>query len=104
MKSIHIGSIIKQKVKERFMTKKEFADKIICGRTNVYNIFKKQSINSDLIYRISKALNYDFYNEVYFGRKTNHFSKKIHITIEFDGEKIDKSDLLNKLIKLLSSD
>jgi len=47
MKNVHIGSIIKQKVKEKSMTNKEFADRINCERTNVYHIFKQKSIDID---------------------------------------------------------
>ncbi len=37
------------------------AKKINCERPNVYYIFKQESINTDLLLRISRALNHDFF-------------------------------------------
>ena len=76
MKNIHIGYIIKKKVKERPITVTEFAEKIYCERTTVYDIFERKSIDSELLFRISETLNFDFYNEIYLNKKTNNFSKK----------------------------
>lgn len=38
------------------------ARKINCERPNVYYIFQQQSINTDLLLRISIALNHDFFS------------------------------------------
>ena len=38
-----------------------FAKKLCCDRTNVYSIFKRQSIDTELLLRISEALHYDFF-------------------------------------------
>jgi len=58
--SQHIGSLIKQILKEKKISVKEFAEKLHCCCSNVYDIFKRQSINSDLLQKISKILDYDF--------------------------------------------
>ncbi|MCL2073084.1 MAG: helix-turn-helix domain-containing protein [Marinilabiliaceae bacterium] len=73
--TIHLGKIIKQKFEETSMNISEFAEKIHVHRTNVNNIFKRKSINSELLFEISKALNYDFYNEIYLNKKNDNFSK-----------------------------
>ena len=104
MKNIHIGSIVKQKVMESSMTIKEFAGRINCERTTVYDIFERKSIDSELLIRISEALNFDFYNEIYLRKKTNNFSKKVLIAFEIEGENVDNLDLPDELIKLLASD
>ena len=100
MKDIHIGPIIKQKFQDSSMTVEEFAEKINCERTTIYDIFKRKSIDSELLFRISEALNFDFYNEIYLNKQTGNFSKKILVAIEIDERYIDKLDLPDKLIKL----
>ena len=101
MKNVHIGSIIEQKVKDSSMTIKEFADKINCERSNVYHIFKQKSIDSELLIRISETLNYDFFNEIYLDKKTNHFSKKVLIAFEIEEKNIDNLNLPDDLMELL---
>lgn len=104
IENIHIGSIIKQKVKEQSLTIKEFADKINCERSTVYDIYERKSIDSELLIRISEALNFDFYSEIYLEKKTTHFSKKVLIAFEVEEKDIENLDLPEGLIKLLPSD
>ena len=100
MSNIHIGDIIKQRVMESPMTIKEFADRISCERTTVYDIFERKSIDSELLLKISEALNFDFYNEIYLNKKTNNFTKKVLIAFEVEEENLNKLDLPDNLIKL----
>ena len=58
---IHIGQLIKQELERQERTPTWLALKINCERTNVYYIFSQQSINTDMLFRISKALNHDFF-------------------------------------------
>jgi len=62
MKDIHIGPIIKQKFQDSSMMVEEFAEKINCERTTVYDIFRRKSVDSELLFKISEALNLNFYN------------------------------------------
>jgi len=101
MKNVHIGSIIKQKFEESSITIKKFADSINCERTTVYDIFERKSIDSELLLRISQVLNFDFYNEIYLSRTTNHFSKKVLIAFEINERTMDELDLPDKWIKLI---
>jgi DNA-binding Xre family transcriptional regulator len=52
--------LIKQISIEKRISVKEFAEKLPCSRMNVYDIFKRQSINSELLQKISKILDCDF--------------------------------------------
>ncbi|MCL2073087.1 MAG: helix-turn-helix domain-containing protein [Marinilabiliaceae bacterium] len=101
--TIHLGKIIKQKFDETSMNISEFAEKIHVHRTNVNNIFKRKSINSELLFEISKALNFDFYNEIYLDKRTDNFSKKVLIAFEIDESKIDKLGLSMEQIYLLKN-
>lgn len=58
--SIHIGKAIQAKLKEQGRTVKWMSEKLCYERTNVYSIFRRKSIDTDLLYRISIILEYDF--------------------------------------------
>lgn len=58
---IHIGSIIKEKFDERSLSVSWFASQLCCDRTNIYSIFKRESIDTSLLVKISIILNHDFF-------------------------------------------
>jgi transcriptional regulator with XRE-family HTH domain len=58
--TLHIGSIIKQISKEKKVSAREIADKLHCCYSNVYDIFRRQSINSEMLQELSKILDYEF--------------------------------------------
>jgi len=100
---IHIGPIIKQKVKESSLTVKEFADRINCERTTVYNIFKQKSIDIEKLMKISEALNYDFITEVYLKQngKITLPAKTIFIAVEVDSDSLKQLTLPDDFIQLI---
>ena len=57
----HIG----QKIRERFDEKEHsvvwLARQLACSRTNVYKIFEKAHIDTQMLTRISLILEYDFF-------------------------------------------
>ena len=83
-KEIHIGSLIKEKMEERGLSVSDFAHAL--QRTNIYKIFKRSSIDVDLLLRISEVLAYDFLREVYLADEPRRYS----ITIEADKEDIEE--------------
>ena len=58
---IHIGKIIEEEMLRQERTPAWLGRKINCARPNVYYIFRQESINTDLLLRISKALNHNFF-------------------------------------------
>jgi len=66
---IHIGKLIEKKFNESGMTKTSFATKLCYRRNNIYNIFKKTTIDVELLYRISDALQHNFFE--YYTQKLN---------------------------------
>ena len=52
-KEIHISSLIKEKMEERGLSVSDFAHALHYERTNIYKIFKRSSIDVDLLLRIS---------------------------------------------------
>lgn len=59
--ALHIGKIIKKKLEESGMSKSEFSRRIETTPQNIYGIFKRKSMDTDLLKRISNVLNYDFF-------------------------------------------
>ena len=58
---IVIGKIIEEELRRQERTVTWLSRKIHCDRRNVYDIFSRSSIDTDLLYRISIALNTDFF-------------------------------------------
>lgn len=61
MNQILIGQLIEQELHRQERTTVWFARKLGCNRTNAYKIFKRTSIDTDLLMRISQILNRDFF-------------------------------------------
>lgn len=61
---IHIGHLIQEELKKQGRTVIWFASQIPCNRNNVYLIFKKATIDTELLIRISKILNHDFLKDI----------------------------------------
>jgi len=58
---IHIGQLIREELIRQERSPSWLARKINCERTNVYDIFERSSINTELLERISAVLKYDFF-------------------------------------------
>jgi transcriptional regulator with XRE-family HTH domain len=59
--SIHLGKLISAKLKEKRISKSEFARMINKSRQNVQDILKRESLDTHLLKQISKALDYNFF-------------------------------------------
>lgn len=58
---IHIGGEIERRAKELNLGPTELGRRIAKTKSNVRDIFKRQSIDTELLKKISEALNYDFF-------------------------------------------
>jgi hypothetical protein len=61
MNKIHIGEEIKKVLYQSDLSVTEFAKKINKSRGNIYSIFSRSAIETDLLFSISEILNYDFF-------------------------------------------
>lgn len=61
---LHIGKLIQAKVEEENLSIVRFAQLLNCSRTNVYKIFERPSIDTNLLERISRILEYDFFHDI----------------------------------------
>lgn len=60
--AIHIGKKIKEELYRQGMPVAVFAKKINRTRNVVYNIFERESIDTELLNKISRVLNCDFFS------------------------------------------
>lgn len=61
---IHIGKRIEAVLREKERTVAWFARKLYCNRQNVYDIFKRESIDTTLLQRISVILEHNFFRDL----------------------------------------
>lgn len=59
---IHIGQIIETELHKQERSVTWFANKLFCDRSNVYSIFKRSSIDTELLFRISLILEHNFFS------------------------------------------
>ncbi|MBR6093321.1 MAG: XRE family transcriptional regulator [Bacteroidales bacterium] len=59
----HIGRAIKQELARQGRTAVWLARQVNCSRENLYKLFMRQWINTDLLFQISKALGHDFFED-----------------------------------------
>ena len=89
MEEVDIGKIIKDVFDKKGLTVTEFAKRINKSRENVYDIFKRKSIDTDLLQIISQVLEYDFFTH--------------YLSINKSSNEIDRLKEENVLLKELNS-
>ena len=72
---VNIGLEIKRELKRQERTVSWFARKLCCERTNVYSISKRKSIDTDMLTRISRILQRNFF-ALYDSELDGHIQKK----------------------------
>ena len=72
--SIHIGKEIESELRRQGCGVTWLAQRLHCDRTNVYNIFKRDGIDTILLQRISAVLNRNFFL-LYCQEEINHTQK-----------------------------
>ena len=95
---LDIGEIIRQEFEKSGLSASQFARMINKERTLVYHLFKRQSIDTDLLYQISMILNVDLFqlfSEIIgacHSQKTERISskRKIMLEVELDDEEYQK--------------
>lgn len=58
---VHIGSLIKEQLEIKGWAVSAFAKKINTNRNNVYHIFTRTSIDTELLQKIGNVLDHDFF-------------------------------------------
>lgn len=56
--------MIKERMEQRGTSVSWFARQLCCERTNVYSIYRRSSVDTALLVKISRVLEYDFFAEI----------------------------------------
>lgn len=59
---MHIGQALKERLKEDGKSVVWLARELGCHRTNIYNLFGKYSIDTQLLQRISTVMRHNFFD------------------------------------------
>ena len=70
---VGIGKLIEEELHRQERSVTWFANKLYCDRTNTYKIFKRQSIDTELLLRISQVLHVNFFE--YYSRECQNREK-----------------------------
>ncbi|MBR6250587.1 MAG: hypothetical protein IKR17_05255 [Bacteroidales bacterium] len=77
---IHIGHAIRDELKQQRRSASWLATELNCDRTNVYDIFNRTTIDTELLARISEILHFDFFNILSHG--LNFLSNNLPQSVE----------------------
>lgn len=89
--SVHIGNIIKDAVKRKGIKVTSFADEINCSRRNVYGIFKKKNIDTELLRVICEKLGENLFLHYVSENDLNNYKHKKYAN--FLIERLTENDL-----------
>ena len=112
--SIHIGQIIKERVTEKRLSQEALGKMINTTKQNVGNIYKRRSIDTQLLLKLCVVLEYNFF-EVYYNEEPlktmrqkeveafNNEIRALQITIRQKDERIrDLEEIMNSNKKVIS--
>ena len=96
---LHIGRMVKSVFDESGLSVAEFARRIHCERTNVYKIFNRQSIDIEMLVKISEALEHNFLADVmkHYGLSAK-YSTNLSFNIALEDLTKENIDSLSKLL------
>ena len=64
-KDLHIGNMIQQEMEKQGRTVAWLAKSIYCEKSNIYKLFRRDSISIDQLMRISEVMGHDFLADCY---------------------------------------
>lgn len=74
--SIHIGQLIKEKVTEKRLSQEALGKMINTTKQNVGNIYKRRSIDTQLLLKLCVVLEFDFFEAFYSEEPLKSMRKK----------------------------
>jgi len=117
---IHIGQKIREKAKELRIGPTELSKMINTSKQNIYGIYKRKSIDTHLLSKISNAFNYNFFKQYFSDERVlsaaeptaEYKSGKNRSNPQQEAETLkkeilelkDKYELLRKINSLLEKD
>ena len=103
----NIGKLIKSRLKSERIGVTEFANLIGKERTTVYDIFSRESIDTNLLDKIGQVLNYDFFQH-FINPETiqeiilkKSISNKVYIELDLSEKDVEDLGLKDKIVKII---
>ena len=101
-----IGQLIRERVDLQKKEITEFARLIGVERSNAYDIFKRESLDTKLLKKIGQVLNYDFFQDLLEEKtiqeiilKSKISTSVVYVPIELTEEEINKLGIKERVIK-----
>lgn len=93
---VNIGKKIKERAKELRIGPTELARRIDTSKQNIHGIYKRVSINTELLYKLCLALEFDFFKYYSKGEKKKFEDRRIEEKVKALTEEVQ---LLQKDLK-----
>ena len=102
-KEIHIGERIREIFNQKNISITRFAEKLNCDRANVYNLFRRKTIDIYRLLEISTILNHNFVEEICakYGFSEDIPSSTVSVVLEINSMDNKTLKHLLKVIKQL---
>ncbi len=99
--SIHIGEKIRDRAKELRIGPTELGKLINTSKQNIYGIYKRRSVDAELLKKISTVLKYDFFlfyipEGKWQDPKTGYFTRKDFIKVTEQFETVQRENIAMK--------
>lgn len=102
-----IGQLIKDRVKAENLKVTDFAKMIGAERTNVYDIFKRSSIDTELLKKIGQVLHYDFFQDLLEPETVKEIiirhaiTNKVYVELSLTEEEVKSLGIEDRVVKQL---
>jgi len=103
-----IGQLIKERFEASGMEATQFAKLINKERSNVYNIFQRESIDTELLKKIGQVLRYDFFVDLLEPQTKKmllmrqNITNKVYFECDLSDEELKDLNIEDKIIKFLN--
>lgn len=103
-----IGKVIEERLKAQNVNVTKFAEALHTSRNNVYDIFERDSIDTDLLKKIGHLLNYDFFQDLLEPKTIREIvikhsmTNKIYVELTLDDEAVEKLGIKDKVLKKIT--
>ena len=103
-----IGKVIEERIKAQNVNVTKFAEALHTSRNNVYDIFERESIDTDLLKKIGHLLNYDFFQDLLEPKTIREIvirhstTNKVYVELALDDDAITQLGIEDKVLKKLT--
>lgn len=97
---VHIGQKVKEIFESKGISVVEFAKRINTSRENIYGIFKRKTIDVELLFKISEVLEHNFF-EYYLSPNFSPYPQieDLREKLQVAEQEIEYLKQINKLLK-----